>query len=145
MIFRQGTLADVAEVNKTSISHGLKENDCAEEVCSCTRLWTLEHEGKVLAVGGLKFIVPGTAWIWMNWSSESLKHIKTVYIITREWLVECMKVNDLRRVQAAVRSDFEEGKRMVEHLGFEYESYMLKFFPDCDAELFVKFAEKRNG
>jgi RimJ/RimL family protein N-acetyltransferase len=136
MIFREATQEDIEFAVGHSASRGPKE--CPHTV---DHVFCLEHDGALLAVGGLKMILPTTAWCWMIWSTFASDHTRTVYRVTKEWLDILMRNHELRRVMAAVEPDFPEAVRTVEALGFVKESVMPKFFGDRPGWLFVRFKE----
>lgn len=140
MLFRQANATDIAEVSLTSISRGIKESPEAIDF-----VVALEHDGKVLGVGGIKLMVPGTAWVWMDWSKSALSHTSTIYRVTKEWLEQSMRTYCITRAMAAVRPSFQRAIRTVEHLGFHRESTMKRFFGDEDGIMYVKFMEHTNG
>ena len=134
MIFRQAVQNDLEEVAKDSISRGPKENPVAVDFISA-----LEHEGKVLAVGGIRMMNATTAWAWFNMSVHARAHIRSVYRVVSEWMDVLAKTHGIRRMMAAVEPDFPEAIRTVEHLGFQQESVMANFFGDKFGYLFVRF------
>lgn len=140
MEFRHATQDDIGDVAETTISQGIKDvPECIDLV------YCLEHEGKKLAVGGVKLLVPGTAIAWFSYSQHAKDHIITVYRTTKEWLAKLMEIHSLTRVMAFVRADFPAAIRTAMHLGFELETTMPRFFGEDAAMVFVKFAEKKNG
>ena len=140
MRFRIATQADLEEVARTSISRGLKEFPV-----SIDHVYTLEHNGHVLGVGGIKLLTPTTAWAWFDLAAESKQYMTVVYRVIRDWLDAMIHDFDLHRVMAAVDPTFAEAVRTVEHLGFLPESRMPRFFGDNEGVLYVKFAENDHG
>ena len=58
----------------------------------------------------------------------------------RNVIDETMKELKLKRLQVAVRTDFEKGKKFVEFLDFEFEGVMHSYFPDgSNAFLYARF------
>lgn len=138
MLFREATTTDVAAAAQDSISRAFKET-----VPALNLNWVLEHEGRILAVGGIKLFSPGTAWVWMNYTTYALPHMKEVYRRTKKQLDKLIVEHKLRRTMAVIKADFPEAIRMIRHLGFQQESVMARFWSDSlDGLLFVRFGEK---
>jgi RimJ/RimL family protein N-acetyltransferase len=137
MNFRHATNEDIQFATEHSISRGTKEFPGQIDYTYC-----LEHEGRVLAVGGVKLLLPTTAWAWMTWTEYAKGHKIEVYRVTKEWLDKLIQELKLTRVMAAVDPAFPEAVATVEHLGFTQESVMQKFFGDWPGFMFVRLAEK---
>jgi hypothetical protein len=117
MIFREATLADI-------------------------EVFALEHDGSVLCVGGFKMLLPGCICIWCDLSAKGREHLIFVYRSIKEWIGKLIDTYNLHRVMAWVHCEYDEGKRLVEHLGFSVESVMKNFFgPGKDALLYVILPE----
>ena len=99
---------------------------------------TIEHKGKILVVGGLRLLNLSSAWCWMDLTEDALKHKKAVYRVIQEWLDVFPKQMGVTRLMTPVRTDFEEGIRTIEHLGFQRECVMKKFYDEKDAYLYAK-------
>ena len=138
MELRPATAEDLSEVAKTSISHGEKE---APE--SLDFVFAIDDHGKILAVGGAKVITESTAFVWLNLAEEARSRMILIYRVVRDWLDGWEESRTPCRLMAAVRTDFEEGKLTVEHLGFEIESVMPKFFGNEDAYMYVRIKEDK--
>lgn len=133
MILRDAMLEDLAIVAESSISRGVKEHTASVDI-----VYALEHDGHVIAVGGLKLLNPTVAWAWIDFTAEVREHVKDVYRATTEWLDTMMTTHGLKRVMASVDPDFTQAIRLVEHMGFELESVMLRFFGDRPGLLYVR-------
>ena len=132
MIFRASTPEDflyMSEHCKYRRSE-IKQLDAIDEIC------TLEDNGFPILVGGFRQINDATAWCWMD-LAEGV-NIRQAYRVIKEWIELYIESNDIKRLQAFVRVDFEQAIRTVKHLGFKKESIMKNFFRDCDAYLFVR-------
>lgn len=132
MEFREARKEDLDFVANHSISRGKPNADCIDYV------YTLEHEGEPIAVGGFKLMNYDTAWCWINLTYISKSHIIIVYRVIKEWIDIFVKEHNLTRLQATVECDFEEAIRMIEHLGFERESIMKKYVEGRDAYMYVR-------
>ena len=134
MIFRTATVEDLAWIADNSINDKVdRKMDSAVDY-----VYTLEHEGDVLLVGGFRMITPTTCWCWLELSHGSGKHIRTVYRTIVEWSDNFAKEHGIKRMQAFVRPTYKEAVRLVEHLGFEWESVMENFFGDEDGFLYKR-------
>jgi len=134
MLFREAIQSDIDYLSDHSVSMGCF-GQMPERI---DYVYTLEHEGKPLAVGGIKLLNLTTAWCWMDLTEEALKHRKRVYRTIKEWLDVLVEEKGLIRLMAAIRTDFQEAIRTVEHLGFYRESIMPKFSSGTDAYLYVR-------
>lgn len=134
MNFRETTKEDLEFVADNSVSRGvLKRQPECIDFC-----YTLEHEGKVLGIGGFRLINLTTAWCWFDLTHLASEHIIVVYRTIKEWTEIFVKEHNLKRLQAYVECDFEEAIRTAGHLGFKQESVMKSFMGDKDAYLFVR-------
>ena len=136
MNFRESTPEDIKFVADRSISRSIAKHQ-PEQIDYC---YTLEHEGVVLGVGGFRLINLTTAWCWTDWTYLTGEHITTCYRVVKEWIDVFVEEHKLKRLQCYVETDFEEGIRMVTHLGFkkEFEKPMKNFVGDKDAFLFIR-------
>lgn len=115
----------------------------------------LEHNGDILVIGGLRFVNKTTAIGWFDISPAGYENLLAVYRTICEWMDgyrdsdgHCIKgiIEELGiiRLEAYVKESFGKGIRTVEHLGFEFERTVKKFFGTEDALLFVKFYDKET-
>jgi len=135
MNFREMTQSDVEFMKEESLGRGILTKQ--PEVTDYT--FTLEHEGKILGVGGIRLILPTTAWAWVDITKYAEGHMILGYRVIKKWMESLVAEHGIKRLQAYVEPDFPEGIRMVEHLEFERESILEKFLPDGrDAFLYVR-------
>jgi len=132
MNFREVTQDDLDFMADHSISRGKKQPEQVDFV------YTLEHDGKPLAVGGFRLINLSTAWCWFDLSDLAGSHIHTVYRTIKEWSMVFAKEHNIKRLQAYVECDFPEAIRMAEHCGFTRESIMKNFTDEQDAFMYVR-------
>lgn len=134
MEFRLATQEDLDYVAENTVSRGMLKY--APE--QTDHIYTIEHEGLPLAVGGFRLINLTTAWCWIDMTPISHEYIKTFYRITSEWIDSFAKEHNLSRLQAYVECDFTEAIRLVQHLGFTKESIMEKFMGEKDAFMYKR-------
>ena len=132
MIFREGTLDDLELMATLSINHKERKLD---EIAD--HIYTLEHNGEILGVGGFRMIVPTCAWCWVDFSEYGVKHIRETYRVTRDWINGWAEKQGVKRLQAFV-VDSPKERRLVDHLGFELESVMKHFYGDDDGLLYMR-------
>ena len=132
MEFREATIKDFEYVADHSISRGKVHPAQIDYV------YTLEHDGVPLGIGGFKLINYDTAWCWVDLTDSAGSHIVTAYRVIRDWIENFTKEHGLTRLQATVECDFVEAIRMVQHLGFKKESIMKKYVEGRDAFMYVK-------
>lgn len=141
MNFRETTQEDIDFVADNSVSGGIvKQQPGKIEYC-----YTLEHEGRPLGIGGFRLINLTTAWAWVDLTHLSGSHIIQCYRVIKEWIEIFVEEHKLKRLQAYVKVDFPEAIRMVEHLGFEWESTMPNFVGNTPAYMYVKYYRRPNG
>tara|TARA_R110002126_G_C10287404_1_gene485684 strand:- start:51 stop:491 length:441 start_codon:yes stop_codon:yes gene_type:complete len=97
-------------------------------------------EGNVYAVTGLAPMWDGVAEAWFIPTKDmQKKKIQTIRLVRRELDAAIQRLK-LRRVQAAVRSDFAGAHKLAKFLGFESEGLMKKYGPDgLDYERYAKW------
>lgn len=134
MNFREMIQSDVDFVKDHSVSRGIFYKQ--PEVTDFS--YTLEHEGEILGIGGIRLINPTTAWAWIDMTHYAGNHIIAVYRVIKEWMDILCKEKGIKRLQAYIEMDFPEAIRMVRHLGFKEESVMKNFMGDKDAFMFVR-------
>lgn len=138
MNFRELKQEDIEAVKDDSISRGILSKQ--PEVIDFS--YALEHEGKILGIGGIRLINLTTAWCWLDFTHYAGEHIITVYRVIKEWTEILVKDKGIKRLQAYIEMDFPEAIRIVEHLGFYRESTMPKFVGNKSAYLYVKYFGK---
>jgi RimJ/RimL family protein N-acetyltransferase len=134
--FREATKEDFDFVADHSVSRGKVHPEYIDYV------YTLEHDGKPLCIGGFKMVNYDTAWCWIDITDVAGNHTIAMYRVIRDWIDSFVKEKDLTRIQATVECDFEEAIRMVRHLGFRKESIMKNYVNDKDAFMYVRFGGK---
>lgn len=134
MEFRETTQEDLEYMAEHSTSRGIVKNQ-PERIDYC---YTLEHEGKVLGIGGFRFINLTTAWCWLDVSDKNQPYWPESFPAMRDWIDIFVKDHNIKRLQAYVECDFEIAIRMMKHLGFKWESDMENFMGDKDAFMFVR-------
>jgi RimJ/RimL family protein N-acetyltransferase len=137
MEFRETTQKDLDFLADHSVSRGITKHQ-PECVDYC---YTLEHEGKVLGIGGFRLINLTTAWCWLDMSDLAGGHIITSYRVSKKWMEIFAKEHGIKRLQAYIEASFPEAIRTVEHLGFHKESTMSNFVGNQPAYLYVRFFE----
>jgi len=133
MKIRDLTTDDLNFMAEHSVSRGLKEYPATVDLS-----FALEDDGQLIGTGGLKLLNKTSAWCWMDWTAEAKGTPYTVFRIVDEYLEKLAKDLGLRCVMAAVRIDFPEAIRTVEHLGFQREGTMVRFYGDSDADFYVR-------
>lgn len=134
MKFREMTSEDYEYLKDHSISRGVFKNTPTETEFS----FSLEHEGVLLGSGGFRLINNTTSWVWLDLTHEAGKHIQTVFRVIGEYMDIFVKDKGIIRLQAYIDPNFPEAIRTVQHLGFERESNMVRFYPDRDAYMYVR-------
>ena len=139
MELREATQEDWEYMNAHSVSRGIQKK-IPERV---EYVYTLEHDGVPLMVGGFRLLNASTSWCWFDLSDKAGEHIYTVYRTIKEWGDKFVEDHNLTRLQTYVKVDFPEAIRVVEHCGFvkEFEKPMKNFVDNTDAYMYVRFKE----
>jgi len=136
MHIRPATEADLQAIGERSVSHG-----CFSEMPATTDVvYALEHDGELLAVGGIKQMNPTCGWVWVDLAPQALENQIALFRILRDYIGYLMHEKGLTRLMAAVEVDFPEAVRMAQHLGFHEESVMPNWIDDRPALMFVRLA-----
>ena len=138
MHLRDATQADILYV----ASHSISGNSAKAPYLQKESVFTLEYEGEILGVGGIRPITATTAMAWIDASDKAFTDRRRTVNIVKQleaWIQEMQTVYNFHRLQAYVEVDFTKGITLVEHLGFKPESRMKEFFGDKDVFLFVRF------
>jgi len=133
MLFRETTQQDLGYMKDNSVSRGIL-NKQPERTDFC---YSLEHEGILLGIGGIRLINLTTAWCWVDMTADAKKHTIIVYRVIKEWMDKLVEEKGLKRLQAYIALDFPEAIRMIQHLGFHKEGILKNFIGNKDASLYV--------
>jgi len=92
--------------------------------------WSGVHNGHLVGAGGIIPIWDGVAECWLvgGWRLGSHK-VSAVRALTVT-LARLVKEQQLRRLQAIVRADWDQAVRFVEFLRFEREGLLRGYGPD---------------
>lgn len=134
MKIREGTPFDIEAIRDKSISRGIMK----QQEGKGDFIYTLEHQGLILGVGGIRMINDVSAWGWVTISEDAKVHIIPCYRILKEYMELIVKEMGIIRLQAYVDPDFPEAIRMIQHLGFEKESVLENFLPNGNAFLYKR-------
>ena len=89
-------------------------------------VWTVEHDGVILGIGGLEPQWENRATAFALLSDDSGPHFKAIHSAVVEFLDNA----PYRRIEATVDVGFKQGHRWIKMLGFELEGYMRAYRPD---------------
>jgi hypothetical protein len=135
MLIRETKYDDIEYLKTHSVSRGVFGKMPSRTEWSLT----LEHEGKILCVGGVIMITNSCAWSFMDWTEEAKHHLVFVYRSIRDWLESLARNHGIKRMQAYTLVGFEEAERTIEHLQFTRESRMRNFVDDLPADMWVRY------
>lgn len=139
MNVRDATAADLLAMGSRSVSRG-----CLGEIPECTDfIYALEHDGELLAVGGVKLMNKTCGFVWLDLAAQALENQVVLLRILRDYIDGLMTDKGLTRLMAAVEEDFPEAVRLAEHLGFKRESRMENWTGELAAFLYVRLAGVR--
>ncbi len=105
--------------------------------------YTALCEGRVVASGGIIHGFKGTGDLWLFLGKNTFDQKRIALRFFKFFLDEIQSKHELHRIQAVVKSDFEEGHRFAQFFGFENEGVMRQYGPD--RENFHRYAKCWNG
>lgn len=88
--------------------------------------WTMEKDGRVIAVMGITAVSGGIGLVWSFISDEARGHGKMMVKFAREKMKFALTEMRFHRLQAVVREDRPEYQRFAELMGFQKEGLMRK-------------------
>jgi len=133
---------------ETLMAHTLYDQQKENPNSPYFETFAYEHHGELFGCGGFQMITETTAWCWVCLTDLIGNRFVPAYRVIREFLEQWCKDHGIIRLQAWVKQDFPEGHRLVNHLGFQPEGYLMKDFcgKGVDAQLYVRFFEiKETG
>lgn len=99
----------------------------------------LDDDGTVVGCAGVMPLWPGVGQAWALLSVHAPHSFKAVHRAVLAGLSNAFDGGGFHRVQISVASDFPEGMRWAQHLGFRLEGLMRGYGPDgSDHFLFAK-------
>lgn len=137
---------------------GIKVNERVQETRATqpVQVWAVYHQahgpaftladasGRVVACTGVHHFWQGTGEVWLVLSALAKVYPRILFYL-RSLLGYCQTVLGYRRLQAAVREDWPEAVRLVEHLGFTKEVVMKNYGPNgVDQTLYALVQEAPN-
>lgn len=100
--------------------------------------YTVMLDNRVLACGGKAKQWEGRWILWAVLSREASRHMLRLTKITKRTLE---LHNHVGRLEAIVRSDFEQAHRWVKMLGLKWHHHEERFLPGgLDADIYVRFS-----
>lgn len=98
----------------------------------------VDHEGRIIAIGGVMERWPGNAACWAVFAPGARKYMPAITALTRE-VLDTVEIN---RIEIAVRCDFPQGHEWAHELGFKAEAECLRAYDadghDCSIYARVK-------
>lgn len=92
--------------------------------------FSLIHEQKVIAIGGVNELWQGVGEAFSVMSKSIFKYPKSLYKAFKLNLNTGLATGQYNRIHASVECDFPEGIRFIEKLGFKREGRMELWGPD---------------
>ena len=87
-------------------------------------------DGEVIGVGGIVMLWEGVAEGWILLAEEVLDFKVATYKCLVRMVDKAIKDNNLRRLEAVIRTDFPQAVKMAERLGFNREGKKIGYCPD---------------
>lgn len=138
MQLRDATQADILYV----ATHSISGNSAKAPYLQKESIYTLEHEGEILGVGGIRPITATTAMAWIDATDKAFPSMRQIADIVKgleKWIQGMAKAYNIHRLEAYIEVDFVKGITLAKHLGFNREFTMKEFFGDKDVEMYVRF------
>lgn len=105
------------------VKDDLLQPGVAESLANAGQSFTAIEGNQVIAIAGIAPQWEGRAIAWALISEDAGKHFLAIHRAVKGFLNQC----DIRRIEAFVDADFEQGMKWMEMLGFENEGLMRKF------------------
>jgi hypothetical protein len=127
------TQQDIEAMKDVSISRGAIHSGIEQ----IDYTYAIEHEGEVLAIGGIRLLTPTTAMCWTDLSCHSKRYMLRIYRAISEWLETLTKDYGIKRLQTYIEMD-PVMINWIEHLNFKRESVMKQFLDGKDVYLYAR-------
>lgn len=131
MIFKRATQEDFLYVKQNPFEKAVKGYpymDVPDESC-----YTIIFEDVIVGVGGLQLKWEGVGLLWLmltaNCKKQGIYGVLALDAI-KEKTEHLIKINNLWRAEATVRTDFPQAIKMIEYFGFKRDGLMKKYNPD---------------
>jgi hypothetical protein len=109
--------------------------EMADALAKIGDAYTALHEGLVMGCAGVAPLHPGNASAWAVLGQCGPRFFVRIHKAALRYFAG----QDYRRIQTAVRTDFEAGHRWARALGFENEGTMRKYGPEgADYDLYAR-------
>lgn len=99
--------------------------------------FTLTYNNKIVGCGGVINMWAGVGEAWFRGTPLIYEHRIKVLKVCKQ-VIQTVKANAYRRIQAAVRSDWAAAHRFVKYIGFKHEGFMPFYGPD--GATFIRYA-----
>ena len=140
MEFRKATQEDMAFVRQNPFEGAVKNYPYME--VPDDNCYTVIYESAIVAVGGLQIKWEGVGLLWLMLTADSKKygiHGLLALKAIKEKMEFLIEKNNLWRVEAVIRVDFEQAIKMIQFFGFKKECRMKWYMPDkTDGYLYSK-------
>jgi hypothetical protein len=128
--FKLRHLQEIKYVVDISIIQIVEASITQAEQLGALIAFSLMHDGKILAIGGIYDLWPGVGEAFSIMSDTAFNYSKSLYQHFKINLDFGVNYKKYTRVQSIVKVGFDAGVRFIEHLGFEREGRMEKWGPD---------------
>lgn len=130
---------ELVEQKATSHLRAFVTKEHVEAMVESPHSYTAKSDGQVLACGGVKEYWPGRGEAWVVLSGSAGKELVAIHKATEALLASC----GIKRIEATVDRNFQQGHRWVKLLGFKLEANrMVAYFPNGnDGSLYARVAE----
>lgn len=99
--------------------------------------WTFDHDGEILGVAVIAPQWDNRAMALVLLAQSAGEHFHKIHRAVHRFLSTC----GIRRVEATVDVNFDEGDRWMRMLGFEFEGLMRAYRPDgADMKLYARIS-----
>lgn len=105
------------------VKNDLLQPGVVESLAAAGQSFTAIEGDQVIAIAGIAIQWEGRAIAWALISEDAGKHFLAIHRAVKGFLDQA----DIRRIEAFVDSDFKQGMKWIEMLGFENEGLMRKF------------------
>jgi len=120
---------------------GLPSNDAVAKIYTRGPSFSAFIDGELLLCAGVIKLWPGVGDAWMIPTELIFQYKILTYRLIRDHLDLIIKLGSFQRVQAITKFGFTRAINFLDHLGFEYEGPLRKYFGGEDYMRWGKITE----
>ena len=138
--YREGDIEHI--IRRPHDDYGPESFEHTKQVCENNITYTFEHDSIPVAIFGVQLVWTGVAHVWTVISDGARGHGIELTKLVLRLIDDYTEANDIRRLEALIKTDTPENIKWVKLLGFEYECTHFGASPEGgNLEMYVR----KNG